>query len=124
MFIKYLSDVENSIIFFIQEPEAHLSVEEQFELAKFITLATNLGIHFVISTNSDYILLEINNFVKINQMKPLIKTNYLIEHSLDEFKECVINKEKVVIYNFKENKEGLYIEEIPINKYGVNKDKK
>ncbi|RUM61172.1 MAG: hypothetical protein DSY59_01890 [Persephonella sp.] len=119
VFLKYLM-FEDKLIFFIQEPEAHLSVEEQFELAKFLTLGTNLGINFVISTNSDYILFEISNFVKINQLKPLIKTNYLIENNLDEFKECVIQKEKVLVYNFKEYKNSLKIEKVPIDEFGIN----
>ncbi len=119
VFLKYLS-VDEKLIFFIQEPEVHLSVEEQFELAKFLTLGTNLGINFVISTNSDYILFEISNFVKINQLKPLIKTNYLIENNLDEFKECVIQKEKVLVYNFKEYKDSLKIEKVPIDEFGIN----
>ncbi|RUM61508.1 MAG: hypothetical protein DSY66_02120 [Persephonella sp.] len=98
--LKFLNHTDNNLIIFFEEPEVHLSVDEQFELAKFLSLASNLGFAFVITTNSDYILYEFGNLLNINSMEPLIKTNYLIEKNLDMFKECVLSKENLLIYNF------------------------
>ena len=94
--VEYISEVEDRSI--------------NYMLCKLI----NKGLNIILTTHSDYILEQFNNFIrlgKVNEDK-LSELGYSNEH--------VLNHEDVKIYNFKKESDYLYVpKEVDVNETGV-----
>lgn len=80
-----------------EEPEAHLHLSAQREMAKLIVKMINQGCHMLITTHSDTFLQQLNNLIMLNKLSennPDILQEFNIE--LDE----TIAGEKVAVYDF------------------------
>lgn len=86
----------NTFIIF-EEPEAHLHLSAQREMAKIIAKMINQGCHMLITTHSDTFLQQLNNLIMLNKLSennPDILQEFNIEP--DE----TIAGEKVAVYDF------------------------
>lgn len=104
----------------IEEPEAHLSFENQKLIAKLIALLLKENIKVLITTHSDFLIYELNNLImkdRIIQNKTLIKESAFKDIIRDDIS---LDYEKVALYNFilKDNKST--VKRIKVDKYGIN----
>ena len=63
IYLKYV--VEKGDLLIIEEPEAHLHPENQRILVKYIVRAVNKGLKVMLTTHSDYVIEQFNNFVRL-----------------------------------------------------------
>ena len=110
-----LSKKEDLLI--IEEPEAHLHPKNQRILVKYLVRAVNNGLKVMITTHSDYVIEQFNNFVRLNSIS---------QDCLDQFnysQEDVLNHEDISIYTFKKDSKKQYIaEKIDINETGFDEE--
>lgn len=73
----------------------------------------NKGLNIILTTHSDYILEQFNNFIRIGS----INDNVL--NKLNYSKDNVLNQDSIKIYNFKKDDDYCYSpEEVEINETG------
>ena len=108
-YLKYDAKVGDTI--FIDEPESHLSLNNQVELIRIIVQCINLGLKFFITTHSDFMVMELNNLIKLDSLinehsteddltlsslKKELANKYEIK--LGYTKDMAISPEKVSLY--------------------------
>ena len=109
-YLKHLV-TKNSLII-IDEPESHLTPQNQVIFARLIGACINAGIRLIVTTHSDYLIKEINNLIMLSSVE---------EGSFDEFKKYGyqknerLNPKDVVAYLCNKNK----IAQCAIDKFGV-----
>ena len=62
--LKHKTDANYLVI--IDEPESHLTPQNQIEMARLIARCVNAGIKILITTHSDYIIKELNNLIMLS----------------------------------------------------------
>ncbi|EFC87081.1 hypothetical protein NEIMUCOT_06504 [Neisseria mucosa ATCC 25996] len=87
----------------LDEPELNLHPSNQRVIARIVTKLVNAGINVILSTHSDYFVREINSLVMLSdeQGDPSTKSELMTKYSISE--DCVINKDKIGAYLFKDN---------------------
>ena len=111
LYLKYV--LKKGDLLIIEEPEAHLHPKNQRILVKYIIRAINQGLKVMFTTHSDYIINQINNFIRLNN----IPKEELTELGYEE--KDILNLNDVCIYNFKMNEDASYSsEKIEINEFG------
>lgn len=115
IYLKYVIKKEDLLI--IEEPEAHLHPKNQRILVKYLVRAVNSGLKVMITTHSDYVIEQFNNFVRLNSIN---------QDSLEEFnysQDDVLNHEDISIYTFKKDSKKQYVaEKIDINETGFDEE--
>lgn len=86
----------NTFIIF-EEPEAHLHLSAQREMAKIIAKMINQGCHMLITTHSDTFLQQLNNLIMLNK---LAENDSDILQNFDVDKNETISGEEVSVYDF------------------------
>jgi predicted ATPase len=71
-------------------------------------MLSNAGAKVLVTTHSDYILNEINNCIKLDELK--------------EQKEFSISKNSVSAYLFKNEENETTVKKLEIDKYGISND--
>lgn len=66
LFLKYLVNPEDLLI--IEEPESHLHPEAQTRLVRCLVKLVRAEVKVLITTHSDYLLGELNNFIRLSQV--------------------------------------------------------
>jgi len=68
LYLKYY--IRPGSLLIIEEPEAHLHPENQRLLAKYLVRLVRKGVHVLVTTHSDYLLEQVNNFVLLSKVAP------------------------------------------------------
>jgi hypothetical protein len=95
--LRYL--VEPNELLIIDEPEMNLHPAAQVEIAEFLAMLVNAGLHVLITTHSPYIVDHLANLMQAakHEDPDSIKENFYLDRT-----EAFISQEKVSVYLFKD----------------------
>ena len=115
IYLKYVVKKDDLLI--IEETEAHLHPKNQRILVKYIVRAVNNGLKVMLTTHSDYVIEQFNNFIRLHRIDST---------GLDEFDythEEVLYHEDISIYTFKKaSKKQFIAEKLDINETGFDEE--
>ncbi|WP_157951822.1 AAA family ATPase [Actinobacillus porcitonsillarum] len=117
MAILGADSVRKDFILF-EEPEAHLHLEAQREMAKALVKMVNKGKKILITTHSDTFLQQLNNLILLERLKKQGKDISVFDISEDE----LLSESNVVTYEFKCNSEITDVEQLTCGDYGFIAD--
>lgn len=117
MAILGANSVRKDFILF-EEPEAHLHLEAQREMAKALVKMVNKGKKILITTHSDTFLQQLNNLILLERLKKQGKDISVFDISEDE----LLSESNVVTYEFKCNGEITDVEQLTCGDYGFIAD--
>lgn len=108
LYLKYILKENDSLI--IEEPEAHLHPKNQRALVKYFVLAINRGLNIIMTTHSDYIIEQLNNYIRLGNVKEEFYENH------DYSKNQIMDFNKIKLYHFKQSDDYTFSPtEVPIN---------
>lgn len=115
IFLKNLIMPDDLLIF--EEPESHLHPDSQVKIAKLITKLLKKNVNLVITTHSDFLLQQINNYIKTSNL-PIEKTIEIFGEDLN------INYEDVTINLFIRDDESnkTTVRKLDFDKFGLTED--
>lgn len=115
IFLKNLVSPHNLLIF--EEPESHLHPDSQMKIAILISMLIKNNVNFIITTHSDFLLGQINNFIKISKLSSR-EINRIYGVNLK------ISKENVSLNLFVRNDElnETTVKQIELDDYGITED--
>ena len=118
IFILYLKYVlKEGDLLIIEEPEAHIHPKLQRILAKYFVRAINQGLKIILTTHSDYIIEQFNNFIRLGTV------NEEIIGYLNFTDQDILNYEDINIYHFKKDADYNFITyPLEINSTGFNEE--
>lgn len=102
VFLANIEKLENHI-FIIEEPEAHLHVENQIKITELIVSMVNSGAKVLITTHSDYIINALNIC--------------LGRYWVGDYEKESLDPNKIAVYLFKEEGRHIKVLPIPIEEY-------
>jgi len=107
IYLKYV--IELPAILIIEEPEAHLHPLNQSKLAKLLVKLVRSGLYLIITTHSEYLLGQINNFISLSKIpENLRKEKYRSEDYLN------IDEVSAYVFEYNEKSKGYIIKELEI----------
>jgi predicted ATPase len=107
IYLKYIVRLPSVLI--IEEPEAHLHPLNQSKLAKLLVKLVRSGLYLVITTHSEYLLGQINNFISLSKIpENLRKEKYRSEDYLN------IDEVSAYVFEYNEKSKGYIIKELEI----------
>ena len=107
IYLKYIVRLPGVLI--IEEPEAHLHPLNQSKLAKLLVKLVRSGLYLVITTHSEYLLGQINNFISLSKIpENLRKEKYRSEDYLN------IDEVSAYVFEYDEKSKGYIIKELEI----------
>lgn len=113
--ISLVSSRANHRTFLIlEEPEAHLYLDAQREVAKIIAKLVNKGMQILITTHSDTFIQQVNNLICLSDHPK--RDSLLAEFDIDEFE--VISRDLVVAYDFRCENGATTVDELGLMKTG------
>lgn len=114
--LKSRSFVHSTIIF--EEPESHLHLAAQRDLAKAVATMINLGFTFIITTHGDTFLQQLNILIRASQYKD--DEQFLKELGLES--DQLINPELVTGYYFDDSGNKTVVIEMKKTECGLEDD--
>ena len=96
----------------IDEPESHLSTDNQVKMASLISRLVNTGVKVLLTTHSDYLLKEINNHVMLSSV---LKTKPDALKGLKYIEEDALLPSEVSVYEVSKGK----VRSCKITNYGM-----
>lgn len=98
----------------IDEPESHLSPDNQIEMARLLVRCVNAGIKVLITTHSDYMIKEFNNLIMLSSDFEG-KEDFLRKHKRHYAESDCLKKEQIKGYLCQKGK----LVPCDVNEYGV-----
>lgn len=113
-YLKHVASENQFLI--IDEPESHFTLRNQRLMAKLIVSLVNSGIKVLITTHSEFLIKELNNFILLNgDFKE--KTSFLKKNKFYNIKDN-INYSRINFYHLDKG----VINKVPVSKNGINVD--
>lgn len=100
-YLEYQAQVSDTIM--LDEPELNLHPSNQRVIARIVTKLVNAGINVILSTHSDYFVREINSLIMLSDVQGDQSTKSLLMAKYSISDDCVLNKDKIGAYLFKNN---------------------
>jgi len=97
LYLRYLAEPNDWIIF--DEPEMNLHPAVQVELAEFLAMLVNAGLHVLITTHSPYI---VDHLANLMQAAKHVNREDIKEHFYLERTDAFIHQKQVSIYLFED----------------------
>jgi len=110
LYVKYL--VSKGDLLIIEEPEAHVHPEKQRSMARFLVKLVRSGVNLLITTHSDYILAQLNNFILAGTRKPEVRAR-------EKYNEDYLKPEEISAYLFKKNDKGYVATPLEVTEEGI-----
>ncbi|MEO1928296.1 MAG: AAA family ATPase [Nautiliaceae bacterium] len=106
--------IHKGSLLIIEEPEAHLSFENQRKIARIVAMLVNKGVKVLVTTHSDFFIYELNNLILAKDIEEEKKPNI--------YKNISLDYKKINIYNFlfKNKSKKSVIEQVPVKKDGID----
>ena len=97
----------------IDEPEAHLHPGAIRILAKYMVRLVREGVNLIITTHSDYLLEQLNNFILLGKVDPERRKEKYNDYEVDDF----LKPEQVgaYVFNYDEQEKGYVTEKLVID---------
>ena len=112
-------DIREGALLFFEEPEAHLHLAAQRQMARFIVTLINKGCHMIITTHSDTFLQQLNNLLMLDKIS---KYNPAILSELEIEKDEIMSNDKVAVYDFYCDSSKTQVNRLDFGKYGFVAD--
>lgn len=97
IYLKYI--VKPGTILIIEEPEAHLHPKNQRILAEILVHLIRNSVSVILTTHSEYLLEQFNNFLALNEIEPEKR-----ENKYNYTKETYLTVDDISAYSFKYDK--------------------
>jgi len=115
IYLKYFLKKDDTLI--IEEPENHIHPKNQLILVKYLVKAINGGLNIIITTHSDFIVEQFNNFIRLGHSKDEVFDK------LGYDKDNILDYHDVSIYNFKNEDSYNYVAySVDINETGFDEN--
>lgn|GEM_PF-445988 len=108
--LKYILGKNGVLI--IEEPEAHLHPANQRILARYIVKLVRRGIHVIITTHSEYLLEQFNNFLLLSKIS---SEDRVKRYGYDEEDFLDINDIAVYVFDYDEKTDGYKIHRVKVS---------
>ena len=105
--------VRRGDLLIIDEPEAHLHPGAIRILAKYLVRLVREGVNLIITTHSDYLLEQLNNFILLGKVDPERRKEKYRDYEVDDF----LKPEEVgaYVFNYDEQEKGYVTQELAID---------
>jgi len=101
----------------IEEPESHLHPDKQVKVAELLAMLVNkLGLNVLVTTHSDVLLAKLSNLVALNSIPEEVARTRGFNP------ELAIDKDKIAVYSFRRDEEGVMVEEVEVTEEGIPDD--
>lgn len=111
LFFKYV--IQKGDLVIIEEPEAHLHPDNQLKLAQTIVRLIREGVRVLITTHSDYLVHQINNFIRLSQIPDRTRRAKELRYGENDY----LKPEEVAAYLFSFEETGMTsVKELKISK--------
>jgi predicted ATPase len=108
LYLKYY--IKPGSVLIIEEPEAHLHPENQRILAKFLVRLVRSGVYVIITTHSDYLLEQLNNFILLSKIEPEKRK----QHGYQENDFLKPDEVAVYVFYYDKDSSGHKIKEVKV----------
>lgn len=98
IFFYLKHSVGKNDLLIIDEPEGHLTPQNQIILTRMLATCAHYGINIFITTHSDYIVKELNNLIMLHEVQPQDQEEYLKQRKCPHKSTEIINPADVKGY--------------------------